>query len=59
MLPYTKWIFTHTFLWISVALMISAGLFVLTHYDTFYDKLPAYQEFFAFRTLLYMWLRSA
>ena len=56
MLPYTQWIFTKTFLWISVALMIFAGLFVLFHYSTFYAKLPAYQEFFAFRTLLYMWL---
>lgn len=56
MLPYTKWIFTHTFLWASVILMAAAGLFVLFHYKTFYDKLPAYQEFFAFRTLLYMWL---
>ena len=50
------WIFTHTFLWLSVLLMVSAGLFVLFHYKTFYDKLPAYHEFFAFRTMLYMWL---
>src|SRR5262245_5140807 len=56
MIRYTRWIFTHTFLWLSVALMLSAGLFVLFHYKTFYDKLPAYQEFFAFRTLLYMWI---
>src|SRR5829696_2488088 len=50
------WVFTHTFLWLSVLLMVSAGLFVLFHYKTFYDKLPAYHEFFAFRTMLYMWL---
>jgi putative peptide zinc metalloprotease protein len=50
------WIFTHTFLWLSVVLMVSAGLFVLFHYKTFYEKLPAYQEFFAFRTMLYMWI---
>src|SRR5262245_60231524 len=56
MLPYAWWIFTHTFLWLSVLLMASAGLFVLFHYKTFYDKLPAYKEFFAFRTLLYMWI---
>jgi putative peptide zinc metalloprotease protein len=56
MLPYTKWIFTKTFLWASVLLMLSAALFVAFHYKTFYDKLPAYQEFFAFRTLLYMWI---
>src|SRR6478672_3674490 len=51
-----RWIFTHTFLWLSVVLMASAGLFVLFHYHTFYEKLPAYQEFFAFRTMMYMWL---
>jgi putative peptide zinc metalloprotease protein len=50
------WVFTHTFLWLSVLLMISAGLFVLVHYKTFYEKLPAYHEFFAFRTMLYMWI---
>src|SRR5262245_36284507 len=56
MIPNLRWVFTRTFLWFSVALMASAGLFVLFHYKTFYDKLPAYQEFFAFRTLMYMWL---
>jgi len=56
MIQYTRWIFTHTFLWLSVGLMVSAALFVAFHYSTFYAKLPAYQEFFAFRTLLYMWL---
>lgn len=56
MIKYTKWIFTKTFLWASVVLMLSAALFVAFHYRTFYDKLPAYQEFFAFRTLLYMWI---
>lgn len=50
------WVFTHTFLWLSVLLMASAGLFVLFHYKTFYEKLPAYHEFFAFNTMLYMWL---
>jgi putative peptide zinc metalloprotease protein len=56
MIRYTRWIFTHTFLWLSVALMLSAALFVAFHYSTFYAKLPAYQEFFQYRTLLYMWL---
>jgi putative peptide zinc metalloprotease protein len=56
MVRYTHWIFTKTFLWVSVALMLAAGLFVAFHYSAFYAKLPAYQEFFAYRTLLYMWL---
>jgi putative peptide zinc metalloprotease protein len=56
MIPYLRWIFTKTFLWFSFALMAAAGLFVLFHYKTFYEKLPAYEEFFAFHTLLYMWI---
>jgi putative peptide zinc metalloprotease protein len=56
MLPKLSWIFTKTFLWFSVGLMLLAGLFVLFHYKTFYEKLPAYHEFFAFRTMMYMWL---
>jgi putative peptide zinc metalloprotease protein len=56
MLKYTRWIFTRTFLWLSISLMLAAALFVGFHYKTFYAKMPAYHEFFAFRTLLYMWL---
>jgi putative peptide zinc metalloprotease protein len=56
MLPRMRWVFTYTFLWLSVGLMAFAGLFVLFHYHTFYEKLPAYHEFFQFRTMLYMWL---
>src|SRR5262245_40195205 len=56
MLPKLRWVFTKTFLWFSVGLMVFAGLFVLFHYKTFYEKLPAYHEFFAFRTMMYMWL---
>ncbi|MCX7665355.1 MAG: hypothetical protein N2112_07410 [Gemmataceae bacterium] len=49
-------IFTYTFLWLSVGLMLSALLLVIFKYKTFHAKLPAYQEFFAFKTLLYMWI---
>jgi putative peptide zinc metalloprotease protein len=56
MIPWLRWVFTKTFLWLSVGLMLFAAVFVGYHYKTFYDKLPAYQEFFAFRTILYMWL---
>jgi putative peptide zinc metalloprotease protein len=56
MVPHLRWIFTKTFLWLSVLLMVSAALFVAFHYSTFYAKLPTYQKFFAFQTMLYMWL---
>jgi putative peptide zinc metalloprotease protein len=41
---------------LSVAFMLSAAGFVALHFNTFYSKLPAYQEFFTFRSVLYMWL---
>lgn len=56
MVKYLNWVFTKTFLWCSVLLMVAAALFVAFHYNTFYAKLPTYQKFFAFQTMLYMWL---
>src|SRR5262245_1081386 len=50
------WIFTWGFFGLSVGLMLSAVVLVTTHYQTFYDKLPYYHEFFAFQTVLYMWI---
>ncbi|HEV3144299.1 MAG TPA: site-2 protease family protein [Gemmataceae bacterium] len=50
------WIFTPWFFAASILLMFSAIVLVATHFATFYDKLPYYQEFFAFNRLLYMWI---
>src|SRR5438046_1718186 len=48
MLPYMRWIFSLTFAAVSVAVMLGAGLLVLTHFATFQERLPAYHEFFSF-----------
>ncbi len=50
------WIFTVPFFAASCGLMLAAVVHVMLHFQTFYDKLPAYQEFFAFHTVLYLWL---
>jgi putative peptide zinc metalloprotease protein len=55
MLKYTRWIFTTFFLLASAAVMLAAVMLVLTHFQTFQDKLPSYQEFFSFKTIIYMW----
>src|SRR5437763_11510074 len=55
MLPWLWWMFTLTFLAVSVAVMLGAGLLVLTHFQTFQDRLPAYHEFFSFKTVVYLW----
>jgi putative peptide zinc metalloprotease protein len=56
MLRYLSWIFTRLFFALSVGLMLSAVLLVTTHFDTFYERLPNYYEFFRWNTLLYTWL---
>lgn len=56
MLRYLSWIFTRWFFALSVGLMLSAVLLVATHFDTFYERLPNYYEFFRWNTLLYTWL---
>ena len=56
MYQYLWWIFTWPFFAASVGLMLAAAGHVLLHFQTFYDKLPAYHEFFAFNTVLYLWL---
>jgi putative peptide zinc metalloprotease protein len=53
---YLWWIFTSWFFFSSVAFMLAAVVHVTLHFDTFYAKLPAYYEFFQFRTALYMWI---
>jgi putative peptide zinc metalloprotease protein len=56
MYKYLWWIFTTWFFVASVSLMLAAIFHVLVHYDTFQSKLPAYQEFFTWNSVLYMWI---
>jgi putative peptide zinc metalloprotease protein len=55
MLPWLWWMFTITFLLASVSVMLSALFLVLSHFDTFYSRLPSYQEFFSFKNVIYLW----
>jgi putative peptide zinc metalloprotease protein len=55
MIPYLRWMFTTTFLLASTAFALAALLLVATQFDTFYNKLPSYQEFFSFKTVVYLW----
>ena len=56
MYGYLWWIFTPWFFAASVGLMLAAVFQVMVHFQTFYDKIPRYQEFFAVNSLLYMWI---
>ncbi|QJW96467.1 site-2 protease family protein [Frigoriglobus tundricola] len=56
MYGYLSWVFTAWFFFASVGLMLAAVCHVALHYNTFQAKLPAYQEFFTWNSVLYMWL---
>jgi putative peptide zinc metalloprotease protein len=56
MYKYLWWIFTTPFLILSILFMLAAIVHVTLHFETFYAKLPAYQEFFTWNSVLYMWI---
>jgi putative peptide zinc metalloprotease protein len=51
-----RFIFTVPFAILSIILMASALGLVLTHFETFREKLPSYHEFFSFKTVIYLWI---
>ncbi|MFO0965835.1 MAG: biotin/lipoyl-binding protein [Gemmataceae bacterium] len=55
MVPWIGWVFTKTFLALSVTFMLAAIFLVLSHFETFMSRLPSYHEFFSFKTVMYLW----
>ncbi|MGF1581163.1 MAG: site-2 protease family protein [Gemmataceae bacterium] len=55
MLPPLRWIFTTSFLLLSVVFMLSALMLFLTHFEAFRERMPSFQEFFSFKTVVYVW----
>jgi putative peptide zinc metalloprotease protein len=51
-----KFIFTRGFLGLSLGLMLAAILLVLTHFETFWQRLPDYRTFFQFKSVVYLWI---
>jgi putative peptide zinc metalloprotease protein len=56
MMPWFGFIFTKSFLAISIGVMLAAVLLVATHWNMFVAKLPAYHEFFTLKTVAYLWV---
>ena len=56
MYPYFRWIYTRTFIGLSVTSMLLAMLLVASNWKTFYDKLPDFQSFFNWWTILSFWV---
>jgi putative peptide zinc metalloprotease protein len=59
MYPYFRWIYTKAFIGISVTSMLMAMLLVASNWKTFYDKLPDFQSFFNWWTILSFWASLA
>lgn len=55
MLPWVRFVFTGWFFALSVIFMLSALMLVLTHFDTFRERLPSFHEFFSLKTVFYLW----
>lgn len=56
MYPYFRWIFSSAFIFVSVTSMIVALGLVAGNWKTFYDKLPDFQSFFNWWTIMSFWL---
>ena len=55
MLPYFRFMFTLTFLFLSVAFMLSAVFLVTIHFEVFRERMPSFHEFFDFKRVMYLW----
>ncbi len=56
MYPYFRWLYTRTFVGLSLLSMLTALSLVLFNWKTFYDKLPDFQSFFNWWTILSFWV---
>ena len=59
MYPFFRWIFTRTFVVVSMAMMGIALLSVISNWSTFYSRLPNFQSFFNWHTIFYFWISLA
>jgi putative peptide zinc metalloprotease protein len=56
MYPYFRWIFTRTFVTLSMMSMLVAVSLVASQWKGFYEKLPTVQSFFDWWTIFYFWI---
>ncbi len=59
MYPWFRWIFTRTFVGFSFLLMGAAITLVVSQWSTFSARLPDFQSFFNWRTIVYFWCSLA
>ena len=59
MYPYFRWMYTTGFIAFSVGMMLAALTLVASQYNTFAARLPDFQSFFNWRTIIYFWCSLA
>jgi putative peptide zinc metalloprotease protein len=59
MYPYFRWIFSTTFVTFAVGMMLAAITLVASNWTEFYSKLPEFQSFFNWYTILAFWCSLA
>ena len=59
MYPYFRWMYTTGFIAFSVGMMLAALTLVASQYQTFSARLPDFQSFFNWRTIIYFWCSLA
>ncbi|MBX6315142.1 MAG: HlyD family efflux transporter periplasmic adaptor subunit [Isosphaeraceae bacterium] len=59
MYPWFRWIYTPWFITFSVGMMLAALTLVVSHWHEFQAKLPDFQSFFNWRTIIYFWCSLA
>ncbi len=59
MYPYFRWIYTSWFIAFSVGMMLAALMLVASQYQTFSARLPDFQSFFNWHSIVYFWCSLA
>ena len=59
MYPYFRWIYTKGFIAVSVGMMLAALTLVISQWTTFSARLPDFQSFFTWKTIVYFWCSLA
>lgn len=54
--PFLKWMYRPWAVVVAMAFVVSSWILIGVNFDTFYSKLPEFQQFFAWPNLAYMYL---
>jgi putative peptide zinc metalloprotease protein len=59
MLPWTRWIFHPLTALLATLFVLSSWLLLATQFHTFQSRLPAFQQFFGWPNLIFLWMTLA